>query len=152
MSTFSSDTPLPDWALREASAGLKIGLTVPQIEELLAAKGLSPATAKAVVNAVLEGSLRAASNAPGIGEKALWAHRAASRAVIGLSLGLAYQYGGGLSIGKTLLWLLGPTFCIWFAEVISSGVPPAFIRWAAWAAVVAILGYRVVLLALQSSM
>jgi hypothetical protein len=148
MASPTGDLTLPDWAIAHASAALKIGQTVPRIEQQLVAKGLSPATAAAVVNAVLEGRLQTGSALPGPGEGALTAHRLASAVAACLCLGLAYAFGGGLSVGRTTLWLLLPVACIWWAEVLAGTAPPSLVRWGAWLVVLAIAGYRVVLLLL----
>lgn len=148
MPSTPAESPPPDWAIAQADAGLKIGQSVPEIEQRLVAKGLSPSTAAAAVTAVLEGRVRA-SQAPFEGaERPLTLHRIASVAVCGVCLVLANAYGGGWSVGKTLAWLMLPVVCIWWAEVMEQNLPPALIRWVAWFALLAILGYRVVLLSL----
>ena len=40
------DYPIPAWALAKVEAALKIGLTMPEIEKVLVAKGLSEEMAK----------------------------------------------------------------------------------------------------------
>lgn len=134
--------------MAEAKAALMIGHTRPQIEQQLVAKGLSPSVAAAVVTAVLEEYLRASSASPGPGDGALMVHRAASAAAVCLCLGLAYAFGGGESVGRTILWLLLPVACIWWAEVLESAYPPALVRGAAWVVLLLIGVYRVVLLLL----
>jgi hypothetical protein len=148
MASPPADPTLPDWAIAHASAAPKIGQTVPQIEQQLVSKGLSAATATAVVNAVLEGRLQAGSAPPGPTDGALMAHRVASVVAVCLCLGLAYAFGGGLSVGRTILWLLLPVGCIWWAEMQPDNAPPSLIRWVAWLVVVLIAGYRVILLLL----
>jgi hypothetical protein len=49
MPPLPDDSMLPDWAVANADASLKIGLSVPDIEQRLVAQGLSPTTAAAVV-------------------------------------------------------------------------------------------------------
>jgi hypothetical protein len=144
----SAPGDLPDWALAHASAALKIGRTVPQIEQQLVAKGLAPSTATAVVNAVLEGRLQTGSASSVPREGVLTAHRVASVPAVCLCLGLAYAFGGGQSVGRTTLWLLLPVACIWWAEVFADNAPPPPIRWVAWLVVLFIAGYRVVLLSI----
>jgi hypothetical protein len=148
MPSLPSDASLPDWAVAEANAALKIGLSVPEIEQRLVAKGLSPSTAAAAVNAALEGHLQASSASSGPSEGALTAHRAASAAAVCLCLGLAYAFGGGPSVGITVLWLMLPAACIWWAEVLVSVSPPALVRWTAWVVLLLIGAYRVLLLML----
>jgi len=148
MPSLPGDPMLPEWAVGQASAALKIGQTVAEVEQRLVAKGLSPSTATAVVTTVLEDRLRASSASPGPGEGALTAHQAASAVAACICLGLAYVFGGGLSAGRTTLWLLLPVACIWWAEVLVSASPPALVRWAAWVVLFLIGGYRVILLLL----
>src|SRR4051812_9039278 len=71
MPLLPGDSSLPDWAVAQANAALKIGVSVPEIEQGLVAQGLAPSTASAVVNAVLEGRLRANASSLGSGEGAL---------------------------------------------------------------------------------
>lgn len=148
MSSQPGDSTHPDWAVTQATAALKIGLSVPEVEKQLVAKGLSPSTATAVVNAVLGGRLRTASTSPIPGDGGLTAHRVASVVAVCLCLGLAYAFDGGLSVGRTILWLLLPVACIWWAEELEDNAPPPLIRWVAWFVVLVIAGYRVVLLTL----
>jgi hypothetical protein len=142
------DSTLPDWALAQASAALKIGMSVPDVEQRLVAKGLSPSTASAVVTAVLEGRLRASQEVSGHNERAVTAHRAASAVAVCICLALAYAFGGGLSVVVTALALLTPVACIWWAEALTSAFPPA-VRWTAWVVLLFIAGYRVLLLLLS---
>ena len=58
MPQLPDDSMLPAWAVAKAHASLKIGLSVPEIEQRLVAQGLSPLTAAAVVNSILESRLR----------------------------------------------------------------------------------------------
>src|SRR5205823_2465715 len=51
--------PGPDWPAERARAALKVGLSVPDVERQLVAKGLSPEAAAAVVRGVLEERVRA---------------------------------------------------------------------------------------------
>ena len=134
--------------MAEADAALKLGLTAPQIEQRLVAKGLSPSMASAVVMGVLEGRLRAAEPSAG-SEKSRTAHGIASILVGLLCLMLAYGFGGGLSVAKTFLGMMLPLATIWWPEVMDSYLPPAILRWVAWLALLTIVVYRVVLLTLQ---
>lgn len=148
MPSVPGDTMLPDWAVAQANAALKIGQTVPQIEQQLVAKGVSPSAAAAIVNAVLEGRLRTSASPSGPSEGALTVHRAASAVAVCVCLGLAYAFGGGPSVGWTISWLLLPVACIWWAEGLADTAPPSLVRWVAWFVVLVIGCYRVVLLLL----
>jgi hypothetical protein len=146
MPSVPGDSSLPDWALAEASAALNVGQSVPDIEKRLVAKGLSPSTATAVVNAALEGRVHASSAPTGPSEGALTIHRVASVVAVCICLGLAYAFGGGISVGRTVLWLFLPVACIWWAELLANISPPTLVRWIAWVVVALIGVYRVVLL------
>jgi hypothetical protein len=148
MPSSPGDSSLPNWALAEADAALRLCLSVPEIERRLVAKGLPPATATAVVNAVLDARLRASSAPPDTGDQSLMVHRGASAVVACVCLGLAFAFGGGESIGRTVLWLITPLAAIWWAETMESSAPPALVRWVAWGVLLLIVGYRVVLLSL----
>jgi hypothetical protein len=148
MPPLPADSSLPDWAVAQASAALKVGLSVPEIERLLVTKGLPPPTATSVVNAVLEGRVRASEAPLERAERSRASHRIASAVAACACLALAYAFGGGLSAARTLLWLLLPVVCIWWAEAVEPAVPPALVRLVAWIALLAIGGYRVVLLSL----
>ncbi|MBY0459922.1 MAG: hypothetical protein K2V38_21610 [Gemmataceae bacterium] len=139
---------LPDWAIDEAQASLKLGLSVPAIEQRLVAKGLSPRAATAAVNAALEKRLQASSVAAGPSEESLKAHRFGSAVAACLCLAMAAAFGGGMSAGKTFCWLMLPVACIWWPEVFGDATPPALVRWVAWGVLLLICGYRSVLLTL----
>lgn len=147
MPTSPADSTPPDWALAHARAALRLGLSVPEVEQRLVAKGLSPSTAAAAVNVVLEDRVQASSAFAGPSERAVTAHRAAAAVAACLCLGLAYAFGGGLSAARTVLWLFVPVAYIWWAETLSSS-PPAAVRWTAWVVVLLVGAYRVVLLTL----
>jgi len=140
-----TNSTLPDWAVLQASAALKIGQSMPEIERGLVAKGLAKETASAVVLAVLESRVRA-NPPPGPSDRAMNVHRIASVLAVVICLGLAFVYGGGYSAGKTFLWLILPVGCIWLAESIVNSAPPSLVRWIAWVVVGLIVMYRVVLL------
>jgi hypothetical protein len=150
MPTQPDESAIPEWAVAKASAALKVGMSVPDIERMLVAKGLSPKAATAVLNFVLEGRVQeqapvsAALPEPSEGELRL--HRIASAVVACLCLVLAYPYGGGYSVGRTMLVLLLPVACIWWTELMESTTPPAIVRWAAWVVLLLIVGYRFMLL------
>jgi hypothetical protein len=140
---------LPEWAIEHTAASLRVGLPVPDIEQRLVARGLAPAVAAAVVNRVLEGRVARQSEEMGGGERGEFLHRALSSAVGGVCLVLAYWFGGGLSVGRTVLWLALPLACIWFPKAIARPADPyrtAILRWVGWAVLALIGGYRVVLL------
>ena len=142
------DRRIPDWATSQAEAGLRIGQTVPEIEQRLVAKGLSPSIAAAAVNAVLERHLRSSPALSVLSERSLTAHRAASALVVCLCLVLAYLYGGGESVGRTIPLILLPVVCIWWAEVFAGAGTSSLTRWVAWLVLLVVAGYRVLRLTL----
>jgi hypothetical protein len=136
----------PDWAVAKVSAALQAGLRVPEIEQLLIAKGVSPANAAAIVTNVIEGRVRDTRTHSEQGERQVLVHRVASALVGCVCLLLAYWFGEGLSAGRTLLSILLPLACIWFPDFMEHTVPPPVLRSAAWLLLLVIAGYRVFLL------
>jgi hypothetical protein len=143
-----------DWANEYVATSLKMGIAVPEIEQRLIARGLSPEAASAAVTKCLSATIRDQSRLAGLDEDhAEKLHRIASAVVACLGLVLAYFYNSGRSVAITLSWLALPMACIWNAEAMVRSYdqtsPLKFVRWGAWTAVIAILGYRIVLLALK---
>lgn len=113
-------TGLPDWAIERALAALSLGMKVPEVEQQLVAKGLTPTQANAVVMSVLEGHVRA-NYAPmetedGGGPIEL----VLSLVVAGLCLALVYWFGGSKPLGWTVVCIVPGLAGIWF---------PVMMRW-----------------------
>jgi hypothetical protein len=134
---------LTSWAVEEAGALLRMGQSVPEIEQRLVARGLTPAAAAAAVRSALEERARAPLDDTEEAEPGDRVHRILSALVGCVCLVLAYSFGEGLSAAKTLISILGPLACIWFPEIL--GRSPLS-RWAGWFVLLLICGYRVVLL------
>lgn len=136
----------PDWAADYVRVCLQVGMSVPDIQLRLVTRGMSAATAAAVVDQVLESRGRERLQEHDAGEWGELLHRVLS-AVLGIiCLWLAYRFGSGLSAGRTLIGVLGPVACIWFPEAMGGRHGEVAVRWFGWLALVAILGYRVALL------
>ncbi len=144
----AASSALPEWAIDYTVASLKLGLLVPDIEQRLVARGLTPAVAAAVVGRVLEARVAERSGAVG-GERGEFLHRALSAGAGCVWLLLAYWFGEGLSVARTAIWLALPLACIWFPEVMGRSADPyraSGLRWLSWVVLLLIGGYRVVLL------
>jgi hypothetical protein len=122
---------------------MRLGLSVPEIEQRLVARGLTTAAATAAVTSALEERARGPLELPEESEPGRWIHRLLSVAAACVCLALAYQYGGSFSLGKTLIWVAAPLGCVWFSEVFGGS---AILRWCGWFVLLLIGGYRVVLL------
>jgi hypothetical protein len=119
---------------------------VPDVEQGLVARGLSPVVAAAVVTSVLEGWVREQREPLGEGEWGERLHRILSVVAGCTCLLLAYWFGRGLSVGRTLLWLPWPLACIWFPEMMGRSADSgaaAIIRFSGWVVLFLIGGYRV---------
>jgi hypothetical protein len=112
--------PLPDWALEHARASLKLGQSVPEIEQRLVGRGLSPAAAAAVVEKVLEERVRERLEPLQRDEQRIRLHRILSAVVGCACLVFAYLFGGGWSAGKTATSILLPLAFVWFGDEMAS--------------------------------
>jgi hypothetical protein len=149
--SFDSPAPPspPDWAIEHAAVSLRVGQSVPEIEQRLVARGLTPADAAAAVSRALEGGVRDAVEPLATAERRQRVHRILAAAVGCACLLLAYQFNGGYSAGKTLLWTLMPLACISFPDAMGGAADPLrviLLRWCGWLALLAICGYRAWLL------
>jgi hypothetical protein len=135
--------------MEHAAVALRVGLSVPEIEQRLVARGLAPADAAAAVTKVLEGGVRGEFASLAAAERGQLLHRVLAAVVGCVCLGLGYWFNGGISAGRTLLWLLLPLTCVWFPSAMTASRHPArviLLRWTGWLAILAVLGYRVWLL------
>ena len=138
-----------DWAVESADAWLRVGRTVPEIEQRLVERGLPPEVAAAAVTRALERQLRRQHEPFGEGEVGERWHRILSAAAGCLCLLIAYWYGGGRSAGYTLIWIVWPLAGIWFPEAITRSSDPertAAARWVGWLVLLFLGGCRLVLL------
>jgi hypothetical protein len=113
MSSPPAEPSFPIWALARVDAALKLGQSLPEIEQGLVAKGLPPTMATAVVTNVLASQVRT-SRQTGPSKVSVLAHRIAVVVAIVVCLGLAYANGGRSSAGRTALLLVLPVGLIWF--------------------------------------
>ena len=145
----SESLAFPDWAVESADAWLRVGRTVPEIEQRLVERGLPPEVAAAAVTRALERQLRRQHEPFGEGEVGERWHRILSAAAGCLCLLIAYWYGGGRSAGYTLIWIVWPLAGIWFPEAITRSSDPertAAARWVGWLVLLFLGGCRLVLL------
>ena len=151
----SDPPPVVDWAMEHVRASLRAGVSVPEIERRLAARGLAPEVAEAVVTNILGERVR--GRQPETSEQARRQnlHRILSGIAAGGCLGLAFWFGGGSSAAIALLWLITPMTCVWFADTawfirryprsaVGSGV---LVRWLGWFLLVLYFLYRLELVA-----
>jgi hypothetical protein len=149
----SESLAFPDWAVESADAWLRVGRTVPEIEQRLVERGLPPAVAAAAVTRALERQLRRQHEPFGEGEVGERWHRILSAAAGCVCLLIAYWYGGGRSAGYTLIWIVWPLAGIWFPEAITRSSDPdrtAAARWVGWLVLLFLGGCRLVLLVATS--
>jgi hypothetical protein len=132
----------PGWEYERATALLRIGATMPQIEQHLVAKGLSPEAAAVVAERVLEDRVRL--QADPLRRAKQWAlihvllSLAAAFAVIGFAL---WFFGGRVALRIALAMPVYLSF-IWFPEWLDwldwptnrfdRRTPTGMIRWAGW--------------------
>jgi len=149
MSHPSEPAQKPDWASEYVRACLRVRKSVPHIEELLVARGLTPAAATAVVTSVLEEQVGQPLRAWDEAERRALLHRILSAVFAGICILLGYWFGAGYSAAKTALWILGPLACIWFPEYFHywARMSEEDLRWIGWAFLILIGAYRIVLLA-----
>jgi len=150
MSNPSESSPVPDEVIRYARASLKLGISVPEIEKRLIAKGLTPVAATAVVNSILDAQAQERFEPLADGEGGVLLHRLLSVIVACGCIILGYKYGEGLSAGITLIWVLLPLACIWFPGYLTQRTPAGLIRAMGWLVLLLIGGYRIVLLIVAS--
>jgi hypothetical protein len=151
----SGPPPVVDWAMEHVRAALRAGVSVPEIERRLVAKGLTPEVAELVVTNVLGERVRGGQpdKSGQFGWRTL--HWILSGVVGCLCILLGYWFGGGSSAGIAFVWILAPLAFIWFADEpfyfarISRRSPasPVFIRWAGWFLLVLYCLYRLELIA-----
>ncbi len=147
----TSDSPFPpDWAVQHARAAMNVGLAVPEIEQRLIAKGLTPTEAAAVVTGVLEERLQIGTP-PHETDQGRTVARIVSLAAALVCLLLAYAFGGGPSAARSLLGVLPALACIWFPEWAALSADPdwtAAARGVGWLLLLLLAGYRIMLLLL----
>lgn len=152
--SFDSPTPPspPAWAIEHAAVSLRVGQSVPEVEQRLIDRGLTPADAAAAVSRALEQRTRDDFESLATGERRQRVHRALAAVVGCVCLLLAYQFNGGYSAGRTLLSILMPLACIWFPDAMgdADSVRAILLRWCGWLALLAICGYRAWLLWITS--
>ena len=148
MSNSSQSPPLPEGMLDYARASLKIGMSVPEIETRLVAKGLTPSAATAVVNSILEERVANRFEPIAQSERGELLHRLLSVIVACGCIVLGYWFGQSLSAGYALMSVLAPLACIWFPEYLARRTQEGAIRAMGWVVLLMIVAYRIVMLSL----
>jgi hypothetical protein len=124
----SDPAALPEWAVAKARASLQLGMKVPEVQLHLVARGLSRATAEAVVTRLLEGHVRA--------EAAALENRTPKQPVeqllaVGVTLVcivVGLVAGGASEALIAAFWAVFPLWRIWVAT--------GWTRWLAWSMLV----------------
>ena len=133
--------PMLEWAMEHVRASLKTGVSVPEIERRLVAKGVTPEVAEAVITRILGERVRAGQpDTPG---QRRWRilHRIASSVVACSTIILVSRFGSSYLAFRTIPGVVFPVFFIWFGDTIGpvwariggGGPLPGFaVRWLGW--------------------
>ncbi|HMF18050.1 MAG TPA: hypothetical protein VKE98_12635 [Gemmataceae bacterium] len=131
-----------------ARGALRIGMCIPDIEKHLVAKGLSGEEANATVMDLIAGDVRKQMGSTSGGEgRRRFVVLTVSGLIGGACLVLAYWFGGSLSLGIALIWVVPALASIWIPELTDMGDSD----WGAgswvsgWVVLLLYLGYRVFL-------
>jgi hypothetical protein len=108
-----SKTQPPEWAVTFARGALRIGMRVPEIEQHLVSRGLSADEANGIVMGLVEGDVRQQAAPLAETEYGKPIRLLLSLAICGACLALAYWYGAGLSVGRSLIFLFPVLGSIW---------------------------------------
>jgi hypothetical protein len=112
MSKPNEPPPVIDWAIEHARASLRVGLSVPEIESRLVARGLDPMIAEAAVTHALSDRIRE-PNGSEIWKRIYWA------IVIVVSAGsilFALCVRGVMAAALTLIFVILLLLCAWFLQ------------------------------------
>ncbi len=108
-----SNTQPPEWAVQYVRGALRIGMRVPEIEEQLVSKGLSPEAAKNLVLDIVAANLREEAPATGSDDYSKPVRLLPSAVVGAACFGLAYLLGGGPSSAIASVWVVPALVGIW---------------------------------------
>ncbi len=149
----------PEWALDQVRDSLTHGMSVLAIQELLVARGLSPAVADAAVNMVLKLRSLEQAKSPGPEDPGGRWHRLLSGIVACVCIGLGYWVGGGWFAAYTCARIALPLACIWYPYWIphwtslwldrfDSETQPMCLRYLGWLLLIVLGSYRLFLVLL----
>jgi hypothetical protein len=115
MSQPNDPPPLIDWAVEHARASLRVGVSVPEIESRLVARGLDPMIAEAAVTHALSDRIRerAEPEESVLTLRILWIGAFAIGCVC---VALAFRTGGATSAAWVFLFVLLIVVCLWFGQ------------------------------------
>jgi hypothetical protein len=112
MSKPNDPPPVIDWAIEHARASLRVGVSVPEIERRLIARGLDPMIAEAAVTHALADRIRE-PNESEIWQKIYWA---IVIVVSTSSILFAFCVRGLVAAAVTLILVILLVFCAWFTQ------------------------------------
>jgi hypothetical protein len=115
MSKPNDPPPVIDWAIEHARASLRVGLSVPEIERRLVARGLDPMIAEAAVTHALADRVRENTDV----FDSLISRNTQRIAAITIGCGcvlLAFCTGGVASAASVLLFVAPILVLVWFAQ------------------------------------
>lgn len=138
-----TDSP-PEWAASYVRGAVRLGMSVPEIEEHLVSKGMLREDANRLIMDTMFGP---DSNEPASrsGDWGKPIRLCVSMVIAGACLLLAYQFGAGPSVGLALIWVVPELFAIWLPELTNTldsdwGQRSWF---AGWFILLLYLGYRI---------
>jgi hypothetical protein len=140
--------PPPDWAVELVRGTLRIGMPAPLIEEQLVSRGLSAEEAKRIVRAIVDGTPLEKATGVVNSARGRVVRLMLSALLGGVCLLIADWIGGGISVNRSLFWIVPAVGAIWIAEL--SGTDSDFGGYACiagWVLLLLTLGYRMIFLA-----
>jgi hypothetical protein len=134
--------PVIDWAIEHARASLRVGVSVPEIERRLVARGLDPVIAEAAVTHALSDRIRE-KTAP---YEPLSSQNAQRIAAIAIGCGwvlFSFCNGGVRSAARTILLVAPIVVFVWFAQRIGAR-RGNLVRWLVWLFMLLYFLYRLI--------
>jgi hypothetical protein len=130
-----SKTPPPDWAVQYGRGAVRIGMSVPEIEQHLVSKGLSPEAAKNLVLDIVTENLRQEAPKTGSDEFNKPVRLLPSLVMGAACFGLAYWFWGERSAAIASVWVVPALLSIWVPVLTETddsdwGVKSWFFGWA----------------------
>ena len=119
MSKPNDPPPVIDWAIEHARASLRVGVSVPEIERRLVARGLDPMIAEAAVTHALSDRIREKTE-PYESVISRKTQRIAAIAIGSSWVLLVFCTGGKMAAARTLLFVAPIVVFIWFAQRIGA--------------------------------
>ncbi len=151
MSESSPGEAPPEWAVLYARGAVRIGMPVPDIEQHLNSRGLSPELANRIVMEIVEGAFQADAPPSDWSESGRPIRLLVCLILGGACMALAYWYGGGRSLGFACIWVVPAMGGVWFCEISETIDSDWGARWwfGGWALLLIYLAYRIFLCAVM---